>query len=535
MPLPPRGPRWRGRAGFALWRPLGGIARHVRAIVADPFRADPAGALSRSPTARLRDRRIALIRLILLCVVLVAGLGIVPVVMATHAPPLLLAAVAADLLLSVVCLIVNQSGFPTPAVLLFIGGAVAVGVAYTRLSPAALPRTQGIVLLIYATMSLLILLAGSVLPPVFVWLVAGLVIAVTLTGLPASVPVAGSPVSGGPGPGQGLAPAPGLTALVLLVALQAMTAVMSWAAAQSAAASAAAANAALDQARELTALKDQFLIDANHELRTPIMAWYGNTELLANFGTRATPEQRDRMLERALASGDAVLQLLDAVLDAGALGSGPPRLRLSDVPVEPLVREVLATFDPREIAEPGLEDVSYAARQVTVTIERGLTVVADPSRLRQILVNLLTNALKYSAPQTPIAISSAALPLPRTPRWHLPGRRVTPPPRMGCLSVRDEGLGVPPRDAPKLFNRFVRLERDIAGPVRGTGVGLYLCRVLTEAMGGRIWLESSGVEGEGSTFSVALPLAQPAAPAGAAPHRESAGAVSATIRATRKG
>ncbi|HKS69145.1 MAG TPA: histidine kinase dimerization/phospho-acceptor domain-containing protein, partial [Ktedonobacterales bacterium] len=317
MPLPPRGPRWRGRAGFAFWHPLGGIALRVRAIVSDPFRADPAGALSRSPTARLRDRRIALNRLILLCVILVAGLGIVPAVAAAHAP-LLLAAVAADLLLSVVCLVVNQGGYPTPAALLFIVGAVAIGVAYTRLSPTALPRTQGIVLLIYATMSLLILLAGSVLPPVFVWLVAGLVIAVTLTGLlgrPAVVDQGGGP---GPGPGPGPVPAPGLTAVVLVVALQAMTAVMSWVAAQSAAASAATANAALDQARELTALKDQFLIDANHELRTPIMAWYGNTELLANFSSRATAEQRERMLERALASGDAVLQLLNAVLDAGA-------------------------------------------------------------------------------------------------------------------------------------------------------------------------------------------------------------------------
>ena len=531
MPLPPRGPRWRGRAAFAFWRPLGGIARRVRAIVADPFRADPAGALSRSPTARLRDRRIALIRLILLCVILVAGLGIVPAVVVTHAPPLLLAAVAADLLLSVVCLMVNQGGYPTPAALLFIVGALAVGVAYTRLSPTALPSAQGIVVLIYATMSLLILLAGSVLPPVFVWLVAGLVIAVTLNGL-LGRPGAAVGRGGGPGPVAGL----GLTAVVLVVALQAMVAVMSWVAAQSAAASAATANAALDEARELTALKDQFLIDANHELRTPIMAWYGNTELLANFSARTTAEQRERMLERALASGDAVLQLLNAVLDAGALGSGPPRLRLSAVAVEPLVREVLATFDPREIAEPGLENVSYAARQVTVTIEPGMTVVADPSRLRQILVNLLTNALKYSAPQTPITISGAVLPPPRTPRWHLSGHRVAhPPPRMGRLSVRDYGLGVPPRDAPKLFNRFVRLERDIAGPVRGTGVGLYLCRVLAEAMGGSIWLESSGVEGEGSTFSVALPLATPATPDGSQVQREAAGALSEPIGPIHEG
>ena len=63
------------------------------------------------------------------------------------------------------------------------------------------------------------------------------------------------------------------------------------------------------------------------------------------------------------------------------------------------------------------------------------------------------------------------------------------------VSVRDHSLGVPPRDISKLFNRFVRLERDIAGSVRGTGVGLYMCRVLIEAMRGRIWVESTGVPG----------------------------------------
>ncbi len=74
---------------------------------------------------------------------------------------------------------------------------------------------------------------------------------------------------------------------------------------------------------------------------------------------------------------------------------------------------------------------------------------------------------------------------------------------------------MPPRDVHKLFNRFVRLERDIAGPVRGTGVGLYMCRVLIEAMGGRIWVDSAGIPGEGSTFSFLLPAAsrEPAADA----------------------
>lgn len=75
------------------------------------------------------------------------------------------------------------------------------------------------------------------------------------------------------------------------------------------------------------------------------------------------------------------------------------------------------------------------------------------------------------------------------------------------IAVRDWGLGVPTTEAGLLFQRFVRLDRDVAGTVRGTGLGLYLCRTLIEAMGGKIWVQSSGIAGEGSTFTFTLPLA----------------------------
>src|SRR6185312_5162584 len=74
------------------------------------------------------------------------------------------------------------------------------------------------------------------------------------------------------------------------------------------------------------------------------------------------------------------------------------------------------------------------------------------------------------------------------------------------IAVRDHGLGIPVEQIPLLFNRFMRLPRDLASKVPGTGLGLYLCRVMTEAMGGRIWVESAGNEGEGSTFYIELPL-----------------------------
>ena len=266
---------------------------------------------------------------------------------------------------------------------------------------------------------------------------------------------------------------------------------------------------AQEREHELTALKDQFIVDVNHELRTPVMVLYNNLELLAMLSEKGTPERRARILQRALTSGDAVLRLLHSVLDAAALEGKPPRLEITAVTLEPLVRAVLETFDPSEIGEPQLPMGEYESRAVTMHVPPDLVVWADESRLRQVLVNLLANALKYSAPGTPIDLQADMYQTTLGERQRTSSGDSSQPTHVQQIqiSVRDQGLGIPPHDIPKLFNRFVRLERDIAGPTRGTGVGLYMCRVLIEAMGGKIWVESSGIPGAGSTFTFVLPAA----------------------------
>lgn len=269
-----------------------------------------------------------------------------------------------------------------------------------------------------------------------------------------------------------------------------------------------------EQQRELAALKDQFIVDANHELRTPIMSLYNNLELLEAVGQDGEAEERSDLLRRALNSGDMVLRLLTNVLDTSALESRAPRLSLQELPLAALVRAVLETFDPREIGEPGLALSAYQTRAVTIDIAADLVVLGDEVRLRQVLTNLVANALKYSEPETPIQIGANLYIEDHAPHGGLLQHFVsdnTPNTKFVMVRVRDFGLGVPARDVSKLFNRFVRLERDIAGSVRGTGVGLFVSRILVEAMGGRIWVESAGVPGEGSTFCFTIPLAAPLA------------------------
>jgi signal transduction histidine kinase len=139
-----------------------------------------------------------------------------------------------------------------------------------------------------------------------------------------------------------------------------------------------------------------------------------------------------------------------------------------------------------------------------------LVVWAEPTRVQQILTNLLSNAVKYSAPGTPIEVSARILG-PGEPKAQARRARRTGAPKVsravrsrGEIVVRDHGHGIPPDQIPLLFERFVRLPRDLASNVVGNGLGLYLCRAFAEAMGGRVWVESRGIEGDGSMFHVEL-------------------------------
>jgi signal transduction histidine kinase len=230
---------------------------------------------------------------------------------------------------------------------------------------------------------------------------------------------------------------------------------------------------------ELDRLKDEFMTTASHELRTPLTAVAGYVELLDQYHMQLSPGMRADFIEKARRSCDELTLLVGNIMDASRVSVEIEKIALLSLPLRATVEHIF------EILEPTF---SREQRSVKLDIATDILILADDFRLRQVLLNLLSNALKYSAAGSPLEIWS-----------QVQGQMV-------CVSVRDYGAGIPVQDQAMIFERFVRLERDINSPVRGAGLGLYICRQLIEAMGGQIWVESNGQAGEGCTFTFSLGL-----------------------------
>ena len=236
------------------------------------------------------------------------------------------------------------------------------------------------------------------------------------------------------------------------------------------------------QLLELDQLKDQFLLTASHELRTPLTSVQGYLGLMAQFHDQLPPEKLWEYVQKAQQSCDVLVMLLSNIMDASRLEAeaGIHPAHLEDVLIQNVIQSVINLIEPR---------VTQEQREIHLHIPPHLYVRADAGQLCQVLLNISMNALKYSPPRTPIAFSAQV---------------ATDSNSEVVISVTDKGLGIVPEDQVRIFQRFVRLERDVNSAVKGSGLGLYISYHLIEAMSGKIWIESKGIAGEGTTFHIQL-------------------------------
>jgi PAS domain S-box-containing protein len=231
--------------------------------------------------------------------------------------------------------------------------------------------------------------------------------------------------------------------------------------------------------------KDEFLAAVSHELRTPLAAILGLTEMLLDPDSgELSARQRDALVT-VETSGQHLLHLINDLLDLGGLGGGPAAMDLADVAVAEVTRRAV------EFVRPQAEERGVRLEHVDGT--DGLHIRADERRVRQILLNLLDNALKFTDPGGSVGLQT----------W-------LPRPGTVAFAIWDTGIGIDPADHERVFEPFTQIDASLGRRYDGSGLGLALVTELVRAHGGTIELESR--RGQGSRFVVTLPVAGPSNP-----------------------
>ena len=239
-------------------------------------------------------------------------------------------------------------------------------------------------------------------------------------------------------------------------------------------------SATVAQLRELDRLKSSFLANMSHELRTPLNSILGFADVILEELDGPLTAYMDNDLRLIQKNGQHLLHLINDVLDMAKIESGKLNL-------------IIERFNLYEIMEDVKSITSSLAHEKDVYLmidddsDRHIEINADRNRLRQVMINLVNNAMKFTDK------GKISIHISREENHVL-------------ISVKDTGIGIHPTQLETVFQEFTQVDSSTTRKVGGTGLGLPISRRLVEMHGGRLWAESTGIEGEGSTFHVFLPI-----------------------------
>lgn len=242
----------------------------------------------------------------------------------------------------------------------------------------------------------------------------------------------------------------------------------------------------LGDLRHLEEAQGDYLRIISHDLRQPLTVIAAQAQLVERAAER--PERVRRGAQAIYATVWRMNAMIQDLVDAAHFESGHLRLRVREIDLLAYLHDLLER----------LESAMETERIVVLPAPTPPRILADPDRLERILVNLLSNALKYSEPGSRVTIAARC-----------DGKRVV-------ISISDRGRGIDPEELPCLFGRYYRSPA-VRDHAEGLGLGLYITKALVEAHGGRIWVES--VKGVGSTFHFTLPMARSETPSRAVKNR----------------
>jgi signal transduction histidine kinase len=228
--------------------------------------------------------------------------------------------------------------------------------------------------------------------------------------------------------------------------------------------------------RMLERARADFVTTASHELRTPLTAIYGSVRTLLGRVDTLDDAKRHRLLQMIEQESEHLSQIVEQLLVTAELDRGQLRLDSSECDLAALCTSVLDAAETRKPESVRLELVASPGVP---------PLQCDEIRLRQVLVNLIENAIKYSPGGGRVEV------------------RLADEPDQATIEVRDEGLGIPPSEQDRIFEKFYRLDAEMTRGIGGSGLGLYISREIVEQMGGTLSVDS--VPGTGSTFAVTLP------------------------------